>query len=88
VKHNEKIMAFTARPKDRFKEMHVKPQSGLEVQLGEVGMFYPEGVPITAEISEFLDYLWHYVRHTVIDMWFKFGYIPPASARSAGGVIP
>ena len=77
VKHDAPIMAFTARPKDPADEMYVNPQSGLEIQVGETGLFYPEGVPITAELSDFLDYLWHYVSHEVIDMWFKFGYMPP-----------
>jgi hypothetical protein len=77
VKHNAKIMTFTARPEDPSKEMYVEPQSGLEIQLGEVGMFYPEGVPITAELSDFLEYLLHYVSHDLIAMWFEYGYMPP-----------
>jgi hypothetical protein len=77
VEHDGKIMAFTARPKNPAEQMYVKPQSGLEVQVGEVGMFFPEGVPITEEISDFLEYLWHHVSHSVIDMWFKYGYMPP-----------
>jgi hypothetical protein len=56
----------------------VEPQSGLEVQIGEIGMFYPDGAPITDEISDLLKYLWHHVGHTIIDMWFKYGYMPPA----------
>jgi hypothetical protein len=77
VKHDTKIMAFTARPKDPSEQMHVDPMSGLEIQLGETGMFFPEGVTITMEICDFLEYLWHHVSHTVIDMWFKYGYLPP-----------
>jgi hypothetical protein len=77
VKHDAEIMAFTARPKDPAKDMYVKPQSGLEVQLGEAGLFYPDGTPITDEISDFLRYLYGYVRQEVIDMWFKYGYMPP-----------
>jgi hypothetical protein len=78
VEHDAKIMAFTATPKDPSVEMKVDPMSGLEVQLGETGMlYYPEGVPITAEICDFLEYLWHHVSHTVIDMYFSYGALPP-----------
>ena len=77
VKHDAEILAFTARPKDPSKNMQVYPQSGLEVQLGEPGLFYSDGTPVTAEISDFLGYLWDHVSHTVIDMWFKYGYMPP-----------
>jgi hypothetical protein len=41
VRHDGRIMTFTARPTDPHKKMVVEPQSGLEVQIGEIGMFYP-----------------------------------------------
>jgi hypothetical protein len=77
VKHDAPVLAFTARPEDPSVEMYVKPQSGLEIQLGEPGLFYADGMPITAEVSDFLEYLWSYVSHSMIDMWFKYGYRPP-----------
>lgn len=76
VKHDAKIMAFTARPKDPTQDMYVEPQSGLEIQLGETGMFFPDGTPITDELSSFLKYLRYHV-HEAIDMWFKYGLLPP-----------
>ncbi len=79
VKHDAEILSFTARPKDPSEEMYVEPQSGLEIQLGETGLFYPDGAPITAEITDFLQYLWHYVSHSMIDMWFRYGYRPTDS---------
>lgn len=76
VDDDTKILAFTARRKDPTAQMHVEAQSGLEVQLGERGLFYPDGSPVFAEISDFLDYLWHHVRHTMLAMWFEYGYRP------------
>lgn len=82
VKHNAQIMAFTARPKDPTEDMYVEPQSGLEIQLGEAEMLYPDGTPITDELTDLLRYLGYAVQHEVIDMWFKYGQMPPPTASS------
>jgi hypothetical protein len=77
VKHDGKILSFIARPQHASQPMSIEPRSGLEVQLSEDGLFYLGGDPVTTEISDFLEYLWFHVSHTIIDMWFKYGYIPP-----------
>jgi hypothetical protein len=79
VKHDAKIMAFTARRKDPTEDMYVQPQSGLEIQLGET-MFFPDGTLVTDEISHFLRYLLYHVRQEAIDMWFRYGHMPPEGA--------
>lgn len=76
VEHDAKILAFTATPEDPTMDMDVQPQSGLEVHLKEAAV-QPGGGP-NMEISDLLGYIGHFVEHSVIDAWFKWGHLPPA----------
>jgi hypothetical protein len=73
VKHDAKVLAFTATPEDPSKEMQVHPQSGLQIQLTDTG-----ADDIYADMSAIsvLEMLHHHVRHSIIAMWFTFGQIP------------
>jgi hypothetical protein len=73
VQNDAEIMAFTATPKDPADKMHVEPQSALEIQLADTG-----AVGMSLEVSDLLDMLHHYVRHSLIEMWFRYGQVPPA----------
>jgi hypothetical protein len=75
VEHDTKIMEFTATPEDPAENVHVEPQSGLQIQLANTGT-----INMDLEVSELLGMCWHYVRHSLIDMWFKWGQMPPATA--------
>jgi hypothetical protein len=74
VEHDAKIFAFTARPTDASKEMHVQPRSGLHIQLSDTGM---ENIGLV----DLLEVLVHHVEHTVIDSWFRYGFLPPTWAE-------
>ena len=72
VEHDAEIMAFTASPKDPADKVNVEPQSALQIQLADTG-----ALGLTLEVSELLYMLHHYVRHSVIEMWFRYGHMPP-----------
>jgi hypothetical protein len=76
VEHDAKILAFTATPEDPAEDMYVQPKSALEIQLKEAEI-QPSGPYI--EICGFVEYLITYVEHAVIERWFKWGYMVPAS---------
>lgn len=74
-----KIVGFVASPKDPSLDMYVQPESGLQVQLGGTGA---RGFDIGA--LELLQMLHHYVRQTVVGMWFEYGYMPKTWAELEG----
>jgi hypothetical protein len=72
VEHDAPIVAFTARPTGSG-EMTVTPQSGLHLSLRAEDT----RVAWSRSVDELLEVLHHYVEHTVIDMWFKYGWLLP-----------
>ena len=72
LKDNAKIMVFTATPHDPAEKVHVEPESGLQIQLADTGI-------VGMDVKELLGMLWHWVRMDAIDMWFKWGHMPPAA---------
>jgi len=73
VENDAKIMAFTARPQDPAEKMYVETHSGLHVQLGgtgATGWFDIDAV-------DMLESLHHHIERSTIDMWWKYGYMPP-----------
>jgi hypothetical protein len=85
VKHDAKILAFTATPEDPTQEMHVHPQSGLQIQLTDTGAddFYGDMSAIAV-----LEMLSHHVRHSIIHWYFTFGQIPKTWAEIHAGQTP
>jgi hypothetical protein len=71
VKHDAKIVAFTARPKDPALDMHVEPQSGLQIEISDTGIV---GFDLSA--LELLEMILFHIRFTVIDMWFERSFMP------------
>lgn len=71
VKHDAKILAFTATPEDPTTDMYVKPRSGLEIQVEDTG-----AIGLDLEIGDLLRMIHFHVRHSVIDMWFTHGRMP------------
>jgi hypothetical protein len=78
VEHDERIVAFTATPQDTSRPMVVHPQSGLQVQLSEKGWVNE------MEALSLLRMIYEYARFTVIEHWFKGGYMPPTLAEREG----
>jgi hypothetical protein len=76
VKHDAKIVAFTATPKDPALDMDVQPRSGLQIQIENTGI-----VSFDIEALKLLQMIHFHVRQHVIDMWFKYGHIPPTWAE-------
>jgi hypothetical protein len=76
VKHDATILAFTATPKDETADMYVNPKSALQIPLSETGT-----VGLNLEVSDLLRMLHHHVRHTVIGMWFDYGFMPKTYAE-------
>jgi hypothetical protein len=76
VKHDAKVLAFTATPEDPSKEMQVHPQSGLQIQLTDTG-----ADDIYADMSAVgvLEMLHHHVRRQVVAWWFEYGQMPSTS---------
>jgi hypothetical protein len=75
VEHDAKILAFTATPEDPAEDMYVQPKSALEIHLKEADV--QPGGGWNMEISDLIGYLGHFVENSVIDAWFKWGYLPP-----------
>lgn len=75
VKHDAKIVAFTASPKDPSKDMKVTPQSGLQIQLSETGANFD------VEADLLLDMIQHHVRHMIVGLWFEYGQMPKTWAE-------
>ncbi len=73
VKHDTKVLAFTATPEDPTKKMQVHPQSGLQIQLTDTGADDLYGDMSAVAMLEMLS---HHVRHSIIHMYFTFGQIP------------
>jgi hypothetical protein len=71
VEHDAKIVAFTATPKDPTKNMHVHPQSGLQIQIRDTGI-----VGFDIEALDLIRMLHGHVRHAVIGRWFEYGLLP------------
>jgi hypothetical protein len=76
VEDGAKIASFTATPKDPAEDMQVYPQSGLEIQVGDSGII---GYNIGA--SDLLGMLHYHVRFMIIEMWFRYGVMPPTWAE-------
>jgi hypothetical protein len=71
VEDGAKIVSFTATPKDPAEDMKVQPQSGLEIQIGHIGI-----VGFALGAVDLLEMLHHHVRRHVIGWWFDFGQMP------------
>jgi hypothetical protein len=76
VEHDTNIVAFTARPEDPSQEMIVQPTSGLELQLRDTG-----AVGLDLDVVELLHMIHHHIRHSVIEMWFHYGFMPMTWAQ-------
>jgi hypothetical protein len=76
VKHNARIVALTARPKNPSAGMTLHPRSGLQIALSDTG-----ADDLRLEVVELLEMIHHHVRHTVIGAWFEYGYMPPTWAE-------
>jgi hypothetical protein len=73
VKHDAKVLAFTATPENPTKEMKVHPQSGLQIQLTDTGADDIYGDMSAIAVLEMLQ---HHVRRSVIEWWFTFRQMP------------
>lgn len=76
VEHDTRIVAFTARPEDPSNEMLVEPTSGLELQLRDTG-----DVGLDLDVVDLLHMIHHHIRHSVIAMWFDYGFMPMTWAQ-------
>ena len=72
VIHDAKIMTLTATPEDPTVEMSVHPETALEVHVADTGI-----VGYRIEAVDLLWMLHHHVRHGVVEMWFRYGAMPP-----------
>jgi hypothetical protein len=72
IEHDAKIVVLTAFPLGEGK-MTVQPQSALQLALP----FADAPIDRDRSLDDLLRTLHHYVEHTVIDMWFKYGWLPP-----------
>jgi hypothetical protein len=79
VEHDQKIVAFTAKPHDQLKPMNVVPQADLRVQISEKGLIY------NISALDVLRMIHHHAAHDVIGMWFDYGHIPPTLAERNTG---
>lgn len=77
AKHDAEILAFTAIPEDPAQDMEVQPRSGLEIQFKDIQLVSETGALFYREISDTLDFLWGYVRLSVIDWYFQYHRLPP-----------
>lgn len=68
VQHDDRIVAFMARPQDPSKPMSVHPQSGLQVRISGEGLLINEMAAL-----DVLEMIHHHARHSVIGMWFEYG---------------
>jgi hypothetical protein len=73
VADGDLIVTFTARPTGAG-AMTVQPRSGLHVALSAADT----GIHWDRRVDELLEVLHHHVEQTVIDMWFKYGWLPGA----------
>lgn len=71
VKHDAKIVALTAAPKDPAVQMNVQPKADLEVHVADTGI-----VGYRIEAVRLLGMLHHHVR-TMVDVWLWHGFMPP-----------
>ena len=71
VKHDAKIVALTAAPKDPAVKMNVQPKADLEVHVADTGI-----VGYRKEAVDLLDMLHDHVR-TMVDVWLWHGFMPP-----------
>jgi hypothetical protein len=76
VEHDAEVLAFTARPQDPTQEMHVNPQSALQIQLAGTGASFAD-----LNAVELLRMLLHHVNDSIINMWFHYGQMPPTWAE-------
>lgn len=65
-------MALTATPKDAAVKMNVQPETALEVHVADTGI-----VGYRFDAVDLLNMLHHHVRSDVIDLWFRYGFLPP-----------
>jgi hypothetical protein len=72
MKHDAKIMMLTAMPEDPAVEMSVHPETALEVHVADTGI-----VGYRIEAVDLLNMLHYHVRHSVVEMWFRYGAMPP-----------
>ena len=72
VKHDAKIVVVTATPKDPAVKMNVHPETDLEVHVADTGI-----VGYRIEAVDLLRMLHHHVRHSLVEMWFRYGVMPP-----------
>jgi hypothetical protein len=78
VEHGAKVMGFTATPRDDTKEVKVDTKSALEIQLADVG---PPSISMS--LVHMMDMLHHHVKRTVIESWFRYGYLPPTLTEAS-----
>jgi hypothetical protein len=71
VKHDTKIVAFTATPQNPAVKMNVSPTSALEVQIQGTGI---KGFDISA--LEVLQMIEHHIRQHVLGWYFEYGHLP------------
>lgn len=71
VEHDARIMVVTATPNDPALEMSVEPRTHLEVHVADTGI-----VSYRIEALDLLHMLQHHVRHSLIEMWFRYGAMP------------
>jgi hypothetical protein len=71
VEHGDKIVGFSATPRDPDRDMQVAPGSGFEIQIAETGS--------NMQLSAFdlLETIHHHIRHSFIALWFGHGVMPP-----------
>jgi hypothetical protein len=77
VQHDTRIVAFTASPEDPSEEMVVQPASGLELQLRDTG-----AVGLDLDVVQVLHMIHHHIRHSIIAMWFHYGFMPMTWAQA------
>jgi hypothetical protein len=73
VEDGDEAVIFTARPVVDGERMTVHPRSGLHITLSPA----ETRVDWNRSLDELLSVLHHHVSHTVIDMWFTYGALPP-----------
>ncbi len=73
VEHDTAILSFTATPENPFRDMHVTPASGLQVEIAEPSL-------PSIEIVDFAVMLHHHV-HSLISTWDRHGFLPPTDSE-------
>jgi hypothetical protein len=73
VEHDALIVGFTARPKDSSQELVINPsRPTLQITLDPRDTGWTD-----RSLDDVLSVLHHYVERTVIDAWFRYGFLPP-----------